>query len=312
MIARCIRLEPFTLGEVSAYLASRNIKLGTYPTIELMMAFGGVPHYLKEAARGESPAQSIDRVCFAKDGLLRDEFGLVYASLFEHADRHEQVVRALASSRQGLTRNELLRTANLRSGGGTTALVEELEASGFLLRTSQFGLATKDAVFRLADEYSLFYLTWIERERSRGANVWLTRRGTPRWRAWSGLAFEGICLRHVGMIKRALGVEAVQTLESTWQHRPNDRSDRGAQIDLLIDRADGCINLCEIKFAQAPFTIDKQYANDLRMKRDTFQRATGTRKTVLITLITTHGVRENVYSTELVDASVEAPALFGT
>ena len=310
-VTRRIRLEPFTLAEVSKYLASRRIELGPTPILELMMALGGIPHYLKEIARGESPAQSIDRVCFSQDGLLRDEFGRIFASLFEHAERHERLVRTLAASPHGLTRNELLRKTGLSSGGGTTTLLEELEESGFVTRSSQFGLGVKDAVFRLADEYSLFYLAWIERHRSRADNVWLSRRGTPRWRAWSGLAFEGICLRHIRELKRALGIEAVETIESAWHHRPSQQADRGAQVDLLIDRADGCINLCEMKFSQSPFTIDKRYAAELRRKRDTFRRVTGTRKTVLTTMVTTHGVRDNAYRAELVDASIEAPALFG-
>ena len=308
-VTRRVRLEPFSLNEVKTYLTSRNIRLETYPLIELAMAFGGIPHYLKEIARGESPAQSIDRVCFSKDGLLRDEFSRIYASLFEHGERHEQVVRALANAPHGLTRNEILSKVRLPSGGGATTVLDELEESGFLMRCSQFGLATKHAVFRLADEYSLFYLNWIERHKSRAENVWLSRRGTPRWRAWSGLAFEGICLRHIRELKRALGIAAVETQESAWHHRPQCPEDRGVQVDLLIDRADGCINLCEMKFSEAPFVIDKRYATELRLKRETLRRVTKTRKAILITMVTTHGVIDNAYRTELVDVSIEAPAL---
>mgnify|MGYP001602909628 FL=1 len=131
-----------------------------------------------------------------------------------------------------------------------------------------------------------------------------------KWRAWSGYAFEGICLKHVGRIKRALGIEAVETVESAWHHRPGDRSDRGAQIDLVIDRKDATINLCEMKFSDGEFAIDRRYADDLRYKRDTFRRVTGSRKVLLLTMITTHGVLDNSHARELVDKALTMDALF--
>ena len=306
---RRIRLEPFTLAESAEHLASRRVALGPYSTLELYLALGGIPHYLKEIERGESASQNIDRICFARDGLLRDEFGKLYASLFEHSERHQKVVRTLAARPHGMSRNDLIRALGLSSGGGTTSLFEELEESGFIMRTARFGLDVKDAVYRVCDEYSLFFLKWIERHHGRGENKWLTRRSSPSWRAWSGYAFEGVCLKHARELKRALGIEAVRTVESAWSHR-SQQSESGAQIDMLIDRADGCINLCEMKFSEGELTIDKRYADNLRNKRDTFRRVAGTRKTVLLTMVTTHGVRPNRYREELVDCSVEAGSLF--
>jgi hypothetical protein len=309
-VTRRVRLQPFTLAETREYLSSRGIALGDYATLELYMALGGIPHYLKEVERGESAAQNIDRICLSPHGLLRDEFTNIYASLFEHAERHERVVRALARKPYGMTRGELLRAARLTSGGGTTTLLEELEESGFVLRTAQFGLQTKEACYRLSDEYSLFYLRWVERHRSSADHVWVTRRSSPGWHAWSGYAFEGICLKHVQQLKRALGIEAVETAESSWHHRPIDRNDRGAQIDMLIDRKDACINLCEMKFSDGQVVIDKRYASDLRNKRDVFRHLTGTRKTLLLTMVTTYGVRANEYRNELIARTVEIDALF--
>jgi uncharacterized protein len=318
-VTRRVRLEPFTLAETREFLASRRIDLGDYQTIELYMAIGGVPHYLKEIRRSESASQYIDRICFARDGALHDEFRNVYRSLFEHAERHETVVRALARKTCGMTRNELLEAAQMGSGGAATTLLDELEASGFLLRVPAFGMKTKDAVYRLVDEYSLFYLRWIERHRGSSDGFWVTRRTSPAWRAWGGLAFESVCLKHGRQIKRALGIEAVETLESTWRSPPlrvsrsassSAGGEGGAQIDLLIDRADATINLCEMKFSEAEFVVDKRYAAELRSKRDAFRRTTASKKTLLLTMVTTYGVRENAHRDELIAASVEMGALF--
>src|SRR5581483_10260801 len=244
-VTRKLRLEPFALHETKALLSSRGAALNDYQVLELAMAMGGIPHYLKEVRRGESAAQAIDRICFSSDGLLRAEFHLLYASLFEDAERHEQLVRALASKRSGLTRDEVLSATGRSSGGSTTRMLLELEESGFVKAQPQFGNIAKETVYRLVDEYSLFYLQWIERYRGTGAGAWLARRSSPAFRAWSGLAFEALCLKHVPKLKRALGIEAVETVESVWRSPTPRGKERGAQVDLVIDRKDQTISLCE-------------------------------------------------------------------
>lgn len=312
-VTRRLRVEPFSLGDAEELLQSRGVTLGRYQTVELFMALGGVPHYLAQVRPGESAAQNIDRLCFARDGLLRTEFTDLYASLFEQAQRHEAVVKALASRRRGMTRNALLTAASLGSGGAATKVLDELEESGFILQVPRLGRTRRDAVYWLADEYSLFYLTWIAGHRGSAEGVWMRKQGTPAWRAWSGLAFEAICLKHVGAIKAALGIAGVETVESAWEHRPA-RADKhhrdGAQLDLVIDRADRCMNLCEMKFSEAEFTVDKACARDLLHKRDVFRDVTGTTKALFVTLVTTRGLRDNEHARSVVARSVTMDALF--
>ncbi|MCA9645124.1 MAG: hypothetical protein KC492_30750, partial [Myxococcales bacterium] len=194
-ITRQIRLEPFDLRETRQLLKSRGIELSSYQLLELYLALGGVPHYLKQMQRGETPAQCIDRVCFAKDGLLHDEFSRVYASLFDDARHHEAIVRALGQRRRGMTRAELLADLGVVSGGTISKTLVELEESGFIRRSPRWGHAVKDALYRLTDEFSLFHLTWMEGRRSRARDLWQQKRGTPAWRAWSGYAFEALCAK---------------------------------------------------------------------------------------------------------------------
>jgi hypothetical protein len=309
-ITRKIRLLPFTLGETAAFLKSRAVELTPYQVIELHMAFGGVPHYLKMAEPGLSAFQIIDRVCFASQGELRDEFNRLYTSLFDHPEEHLAIVKALAAKREGLTRNELLTATGLPSGGGTTRRLDELAESGFLLVSIPFGRKEKDALVRLSDEFSLFHCTWIAPlgKKNPDQDYWMKQRQSPKWRAWSGFAFEGICLKHALQIKAALGISGVQTTEAPWRHRAA-ADGSGTQIDLLIDRADDTINLCEMKFSEGAFTIDKPYADILRRKRDIFRQVTGTRKNIFITMVTTYGITDNAYAKELIASHVTAETL---
>jgi len=310
-VTRTIRLLPFTLGETRAFLLSRGVDLTEYQVVELFMALGGVPHYLKMAEPGLSAAQMIDRTCFHPQGELRTEFDKLYASLFEKPGEHLAIVRALARKPSGLTRTELLAAAGLPSGGTATRHLDELAESGFIQMSVPFGKREKDVLIRLADEFSLFHSAWIAPlgKKPVSDGHWLKQRGTPKWRAWSGYAFEGVCLKHASRIKAALGIAGVQTTEVPWRHA-GSQTDPGAQIDLLIDRADNTISLCEMKFSEGQFTIDKPYAGELRQKRDTFRRVTGTRKNIFLTLVTTFGITDNTYAKELVANSVLADELF--
>ena len=306
-ITKKIRLLPFTLNETELYLQSNQVQLDRYQLLQLYMVMGGIPHYLKEIKKGQSATQNIDRVCFTKDGLLFNEFHNLYPALYENPERHIKVIKTLATKRSGLTRNEIINGTGLSSGGTITTVLDELAESGFITTYVPLDKKSKDALYRLTDEYSLFYLKFIEGTRSTGKDSWIQKAGTASWKSWSGYAFENICLKHVKQIKRALGIQGVYSEESSWKY--NDKSN-GAQIDLLIDRRDHCINICEMKFSENTFEINKSYAGELDNKVKTFRSVTATRKTLFLTLITTFGVKENMYKTSMVTNTIEMEELF--
>lgn len=308
-ITRRMRLLPFTVAETETYLRSRQVVLDRYQLLQLYMAMGGIPHYLKEVRPGESATQTIDRLCFTKDGLLQDEFKNLYAALFKQADRHVALVRLLVNKPQGLTRNELAQNG-FPSGGTTTQLLGELLESGFVAHYVPFGKAVKDALYKLTDEYSLFYLKFIDGSRTTGEGTWLRKSTGQSWVSWAGLAFEQICQKHIQQLKQGLGIGSVYTEQSAWRYVPKDGTGQGVQIDLLIDRADHCINLCELKFSLDPFVITSAYAETLKRKQSVFRQQTRTRKTIFLTLLTTFGFKPNDYSTALVQSQLTMDVLF--
>ena len=308
-VTRRLRLLPFTVKEVGIYLKSRKIVLDRYQVLQLYMVTGGIPQYLKEVKKGESVANAVDRICFTKDGLLHDEFNNLYTSLFEDAGRHMEVVRALAKKQKGLTRNEIILACKFSSGGGVTQLLEELTESGFISAYIPFDRNSKDIIYKLTDEYSHFYLKFIEHNKGEGPGTWIRLARETTWKSWSSLAFENICMKHVPLLKKALGIEGVYTTSSGWRYSGSD-SESGVQIDLLIDRQDLCINICEIKFSQQEFVITKSYAAALEEKMNIFQERTKTKKTLFLTMITTFGVRSNEYKSRMVQSEVTMDALF--
>jgi len=307
-ITKRIYLKPFTLAETETYLHSRNIKLNRYQTILLYMIMGGIPHYLKEVKPESSAVQNIEDICFSDNGLLTDEFDNLYLALFKNAENHILVIRALATKWKGLTRSEIIKITKLSNGGGLTKILNELSHSGFISAYYPYGKRKKEMLYRLTDEYSLFYLNFIEKRKKNITGNWKTLSQTSAFTSWSGYAFESICLKHILQIKEALRIGGIYAKPSSFIFKGDENYD-GIQIDLLIDRNDQIINLCEIKFSQKVFTITKSYAEQLRNKKGTFQEVSKTKKLIFLTMITTFGIKENEHQYE-VDNSLTLDVLF--
>lgn len=315
-VTREIRLLPFTLKETEEFLQAKSINLERKQVLELYMCLGGVAKYLSYLERGRSVAELIGELCFSYNAPLLAEFHKLYRSLFYEHDGHVQIVKALAHSKTGLSYQEIVKQTGLPTGGTLSAKIEELKQSGFVAEIPLYEEGEKRNCFLLIDEYSMFYLTWNEGVssldlQSRGSEYWIKQRNTQKWKSWTGCAFECLCLKHVEGIKSELGIRSVQTKNSKWRSVPHRKSkELGAEIDLVIDRADGCINLCEIKFYDDVFSVTKEYAEKLRNKRECFERVTGARKSTFITLITTYGTKHNEQYLSSVDREITMDALF--
>ena len=302
-VTRLIRLEPFNLYETELFLKSRKIQFRKYDILQLYMALGGIPHYLDKIRKGSSVAQNIDRLCFAKGGELANEFQEVLSSLFTDSETHKLMIKVLAETRKGLSRMELLQKCNLTYNGYTSNVLDELTDSGFVTKYQPYARKERGSLFRLTDEYCMFYLKFIRHHKGQGAGTWNKLTAKQTWKTWAGFTFESICLKHVPQIKSALGIAGVFSQHSSWQNEH-------AQIDLVIDRDDNRINLCEMKFSNGPFLITKEYYTKLKNKQSQFLSETGKRKGVFYTFITTYGITQNSYSLQLAENEIKMESLF--
>ncbi len=308
-ITKRIDLQPFNLCETEAFLQARNAPFDRYQLLLLYMAMGGVPHYLKEIEAGKSAAQNIDNICFSTSGLLRDEFSKLYPALFEHSDNHIAVIRALAQKWKGMSRTEIVTTSKLPDGGGLSDVLEELVGSGFASAYYPFGKKKKDILYRLTDEYSLFYLKFIEPNRTFGKSVWMALSQTQAFKSWSGYAFESICIKHLPQMEKALSIAGVFSEASGFIHRGN-ADFPGLQIDLVLDRKDHVINLFEMKFYHEPWLLSKSDATELRTRVSLFKNLTKTPKQIFLTSVTPFGVQQNEHSIGLIHSEVTMNDLF--
>lgn len=273
------------------------------------MAMGGIPHYLDAVEEGLSATQNIDQICFSDSGLLNREFSRLYAALFDNSENHITIIRALSTKNQGMTRQELIKNTKFSDGGGLTKVLEELTESGFISKYYSFGKKKRKLIYRLTDEYSLFYLNFMENKTHEEDTVWQKLSQTQTYKTWSGYAFESICLKHIPQIKKALSIAGIYS-ESASFYQKGEKKMEGAQIDLVIDRNDQVINLFEIKFYNEEFTISKEYADKLRKEMSVFRLVTKTKKQLCYMMITTFGLKKNQHSIGLIVNDLTIDDLF--
>ena len=298
-----IALQPFTLLECERYAKERKLALNRQQITELYMALGGVAYYWSLLSSANSVAQSLDELFFAVDAPLQEEFKELYASLFKNPEPYIKVVEVLVKIRIGLTRNEISKTANIESSGSLTTYLEELEQCGFLRHYNAIGVVKKGAIYQLIDNYSLFYFSFLYKSKPSDIHFWTNSLNTPRQNTWQGLAFERVCMLHTEQIKSALGIAGVQSDIYSWKTEATDEYD-GAQIDMIIDRKDGIINLCEIKFTTKQFAITKSYYENLENKLLSLKTQTKSSKSIHLTMITTKGIKNNTYSKNIPNSIV--------
>jgi len=309
-VTKYIHLKPFTLAETEEYFQrEKKAKFTRYQITQMYMAFGGIPLYLEAVERGKSAIQNINDICFSETGLLKNEFNRLYPALFEHADHHIAVIRALAKKHSGMNRTEIIKTAKVPNGSSTSRVLEELEQSDFIMAYHPFGKKKKDKIYRLTDEYSLFYLRFIEDTTYEGDGTFMQLSQLQEFKIWCGYAYENICMKHVPQIKKALGVSGVYTTTYSY-YKKATADEKGLQIDMLLERADRVINLFEVKFYNTEFVFTKAYAAKVQERLHLFMRLSKTRNYTLMTMITTFGLKHNMHSLGLVDPVLVLDDLF--
>jgi hypothetical protein len=296
-----IHLKPFTLAETKQFLESRHIEFTDSGIAEIYMCLGGLPYYLEQIEKGESPTKAIERICFSQNGILKREYENLYKALFENWEYHEAIVQALAQSQKGLTRNEIVEKSKVRAGGNLNRVMNDLILSDFVSAYHPFGSKKRESLYKLTDEFSSFYHRFMKDNEQKDSEIWTIISQSQSFKIWRGLAFENLCLKHIKEIKNALGIKNVYT-ETTGFFK---NIDEGIQIDLIIDRKDATINLCECKFYESNFEITKAYADELKNRKIAFRTATKTKKMLLTTFITNESIKENAYSLETIDVVVE-------
>lgn len=317
-LTETIHLKPFSLRETEQFLHSRGIKLNRQHILFLYMAIGGIPYYLTRIKKGQTAAQNIEQLAFSEGAFFVDEFDNLFASLFRNHQDHIKIVKALAKNRYGIIKSQLLKEVGLstsKNGGGQK--LDELEGAGFVMKFKPIYHKSRSTFYRLTDEYTYFYLTWIEplhhtlQLQDMEPGHWQAMQLTPQWHSWCGYGFESICYKHLSRLRKALAIPP-NAIAHSWQYTPSKGStESGAQIDLLFDHQDDAIVICEIKYSNKPYVLTKDYVQKLQRKLTVFKQRTRSKKQIFITMVCANGLQNNLYADDLISATATLDDLFG-
>ena len=294
-ITRQIHLRPFSLSECETYLASKGLMMNKKDVSDCYMVFGGVPYYLNLMNRRYSLVQNIDFLLFRQNGQLYYEYDRLFHSLFRNPKKHMQIIFALSKKQSGRTRAELIKDTGIADGGLFSKALEELEQCGFIREYKNYAKSKREQYYQLIDPFVLFYLSFLQEKKHVS---WVNYYGSPGYYSWRGNAYEILCLNHISQIKSALGISGVESMEYSWR---STGPGKGAQIDLLIDRSDNVINVCEMKYSSEPFVIDSGYEGVLTHKLEAFRCETKTKKTLHLTMICASGLERNKHSNVVIN-----------
>ena len=316
-ITRKIHLSPFTLKETEEFLKQNRVTLNRTQLLMLYMAIGGIPYYLTFVDKGLSSSQIIEKLAFSQNGFFLEEFDNLFSSLFDEPNDYVAILRIIAHTQYGISQETLLSKLDKSlQGQRGLDMLNELEEADFIMRFKPHFHKRRGVYYRVIDEYTLFYMKWIEpiketlQERALAEGNWQEVQHSSEWHAWSGYAFETVCYKHITQIRKALGISPTAIADS-WRYVPKNKEDnQGAQIDLLFDRRDDVITLCEIKYSDKPFTLTKDYVAVLLRKMDVLKKQTGTTKQLFWSLISAHGIKDNFYADDMINGVVTLDDLF--
>ena len=284
-----IKLNPFTLKECKDFLESIGVNYSLYDITQTYMIFGGIPYYLNYIDKRYSLAQNIDNLFFSKNALLLLEYDRLFDSIFSFSERAKAIVKLLASNSFGFTRNDILKKLKLADGGTFNKYLNSLIASNFIIKYVPFGFSKREPHYKLIDPFCIFYIKFVL-DKSNSNTFWEQETISPKLSSWRGLAFENVCFNHIEQIKFALGISGVSTTSSAFFNKED-----GYQIDLVIERKDNIINLCEIKFYSDLFKVNKEYYLKINRRANLLKEKVLKKYSIMNTLISTYGIYKNEY-----------------
>lgn len=289
-----IKLEPFSLKECEECLESKSIKFSRYDITQSYMILGGIPFYLNYLKKGKSLTQNINDLFFSKNSPLSQEYDRLFASVFNNPELMKKIVEFLATKSSGFTRNEIIEKTRIPDGGMLSQALKALIISDFIVKYVPFGYSKRQEHYKLTDPFCIFYIKFVKNNETLNESFWLNNANSQSIISWRGLAFENVCFKHINQIKTALGIIGVTTRQSAWSKREDD--EKGAQIDLIIERKDNIVNMCEIKYYSEEYTVSKDYDLILRHRLGLLQKELSSKQVIHSTLITTFGLKYNSYS----------------
>ena len=279
-----IFLRPFSLRETELYMESRVFGWSRRQIVECQMIFGGLPYFFDLLNPDESLTWNINALIFKPHALLRHESKKLLEATLKKSPAYNDILKCLSSHYYGMQKNACFASLDISQGTFSRA-VEDLIKCGYVHESVDRYSKGHPLRLQLIDPFLLFHYNFLEKGYSETTRFEDFKSDTGRYNNWRGHAFEILCMYHIDHIKNALGISGVRTNSYAWVSEKNE-----AQIDLVLDRDDGIVNICEEKYTDTAFAVSAEYEERLLKKMDIYRAETKTKKALKIVMICTENL----------------------
>jgi hypothetical protein len=239
-----ILLKGFSPEEAARLLSKKRSR---EETLNYQLVFGGVPKYLEQINTSQSFNKNMNTLCFSPHGIMLKEVERIFYSQFREPRTYLKIINLLKNGIFSLS--EISSKTKIPSGGGLKQYLKNLERAEMIRSYIPFDRSgnSKFKKYTLADEFLVFFFKYM------GPNLRVIKESSSRrlfetltqnsFDSWLGFAFERFCLKHAGLLALVMDFADDILLASPYFKKNDERF----QIDLLYQRADRVITVCEIK-----------------------------------------------------------------
>lgn len=293
-VTKEIKLSPLSLKECELLFNKKYINFSRYDIVQAYMAVGGIPYYLNYFEPKLGIYENIDKIFFSKIAPLKIEYDRLFASVFNNSNLAKKIVELLSTKNIGYTRGEIVKKLSIDNNKTTGDTLNALLSSDFVIKYRPLTKDRKTLYYKLIDPFCIFYLKFVKDATSLDIDLYSNEAQTQKVITYRGIAFENVCFNHIEQIKNAIKISSIRTNQSTFIYKAEEDK-KGAQIDLIIERSDNIINLCEIKFYSNEFVNTKEKHLFLVNKNEALSMFIPKKQIIKNILITTFGIKENGY-----------------
>ncbi len=250
-------LREFSLTETKEFLAQRSNR----EVMDAYLLVGGIPEYLRWVNNKSSILVSLCENSFKPASFFLNEYQRIFVSSLADKKHYKEIIEYLAKCRFA-TRDEILKHIGVSSSGATTALLVDLEQCGFIEKYTPYQAHSESTLTRycIADAYLQFYYKFIRPIRKEIEQGDFIDQPTAAIKSdsfykWLGFSFERLCRRKHRIIAKILGFSAVHYRSGVYFDRNTNKESSGYQIDLVFDRDDKVMTVCEVRYLQAPVGV---------------------------------------------------------
>lgn len=296
-----IHMRPLDLAQTRLFLAAKGLQITRNEVLQVYSALGGIPFYLDLLTRKDGASKNLYQLLVPKSAMLYAgaEYEALFRYLFARDGAYRKVIDTLVTQKYGMTYAELSNrvTGKPEPSGGLLRVLENMERSELIERRLMFLNRSKGTRLYVTDEYIRFVSRWLRNSGVSTFSAFNRIFSSQSYASWQGFDFELTAFKNVHLVSQALGISGIP-VEPFVYYR-----DKDVQIDLLLERGDQTITLCEAKSYDSQYEPTEKDVTRFRIRRQAIEELLKTKRRppqfINYCFVVRNGIKRNRYFNEI-------------